>query len=744
MNHNRHNFLEIACIVAAILAMTWGIYRNFFQITQINLVFYATISNYFDLRALLRCLLFAFGVSVLTIRYAIAPESRTPAKIAPALLPLLLCGVDVIFPPGIYSPLLLIAGCSWTALRLFPLLRPMPQLPCMISSSRTAPVIVYLVIALFIAMGYLLQWHAHITQFSGWGDWGIFLEFLHNTCHGRWFQSNYLDFINHMGVHFSPILIFLLPAVALMKGPEPFFLLNSIILFGSGIVIYLIARSKNYPAWTAATLALLYCLYPGITNLNLTLIYGFHEENFLMALLPAAWYFMDRRNWYGFTVMLILSLFVKETVAVWWCGLAVVLLLRRQWRLGLILLVTGICYFIVAQKLVMPSLLGKNEYSQFYRFNHLGGSMLEVALSPILHPTVFFAYLFRPGNIYYILTLLAPWLIIVLLRPVMLLAPALTLIFSCVQASDQLQNIMMQYQCSFVAAMIICLFEATDALRNGAGNSRWLKFLLRGCSMPLNDRLRKSVLAATAVSTALAFYFFANTWFTVNTVSFSKLPDCRDAIEQIKSQIPSGATLTTSYHLAPCFIIRNDIYHELDHQKASRGLGEYVLLDLSERFNGKMFALRDYLLQSPEYKLISYIPFEQHLYLLFRRGNGAAVSLPQSVYRITDTEWQDFGSLFPSNRPDVSIKLLPPDHAGNMTQTWAAAFRLQQPSPLDYMIIINVSDKTGQAASKIIYWGNGLIPQNMRRAGDTYITPLPQLPQPSESQQLSIILKERS
>jgi uncharacterized membrane protein len=143
-------------------------------------------------------------------------------------------------------------------------------------------------------------------------DLAIFNQSFWTTIHNGGILENTLEFKDgsHLGIHFSPLLLILLPVYYLFQGPETLIVSQTVLLSLGAIPLYLLGREKLGDR-AGCGIALLYLLNPALHGINL---YDFHEVAFLPFLLGMGiWGLVTRRDTCCLFFCL-LSLLVKEDV----------------------------------------------------------------------------------------------------------------------------------------------------------------------------------------------------------------------------------------------------------------------------------------------------------------------------------------------------------------------------------------------------------------------------------------------
>lgn len=193
------------------------------------------------------------------------------------------------------------------------------------------------IILVLLILGYAV-FFSSLTILRHWAfqthawDLGISTQSLWTTAYGNRFLYHTPElFINpsgsFFGVHFSPMLLVLLPVYWLAPMPEILLILQAFALALAAFPIYLLA--KNFAGGRTAGLVFAgaYLVYPAVQYVNL---YEFHVQAFLPFLLAFTVYYVMKEDWYRYFPFLLLSLMVEEHVAQIMAFLGVFMLWRYR------------------------------------------------------------------------------------------------------------------------------------------------------------------------------------------------------------------------------------------------------------------------------------------------------------------------------------------------------------------------------------------------------------------------------
>ncbi len=169
-------------------------------------------------------------------------------------------------------------------------------------------------------------------------DLGIFTQSLWTTLYaGKFLYHTCELFINpsgsFFGVHFSPILFFILPFYLVYAAPETLLVIQSVAIASAAVPIYKLAKEQLNSRLTSLTFALTYLMYPAIQWVNW---YDFHVQAFLPLFFSFTIYYATKKNWRRYFVFLILSLMCIEHVAFFtsFIGLYIAWKFRRSFILN--------------------------------------------------------------------------------------------------------------------------------------------------------------------------------------------------------------------------------------------------------------------------------------------------------------------------------------------------------------------------------------------------------------------------
>lgn len=245
-------------------------------------------------------------------------------------------------------------------------------------------------------------------------DLGIFDQ-------GVWLLSRFEEpFVTIMGRHLfgdhtSFILVALTPVYWLVPSAKTLLVAQFYALGLSVIPVYLIARETLRHELLAAGVAVAFLAHPvlGWTNFE-----QFHPDAFEIPLLLFAFWFMLRRRWAPFLACVAALLLVKEDVPLLTFALGIFVAARYHRRIGLAVSAVSAAYFVVMLGLVKPG-LGVPGSLQAGRIPF--GGYGQLARTAFTRPWDLGAYLLEDGRPWYAWQLVAPFGLLPVVEPRLLL-----------------------------------------------------------------------------------------------------------------------------------------------------------------------------------------------------------------------------------------------------------------------------------------------------------------------------------
>src|ERR1700687_3308996 len=252
----------------------------------------------------------------------------------------------------------------------------------------------------------------HESYHSNGLDLALFDQVFWNSSQGRPFESTMAQAIavphSMLGDHFSPVFLLLVPFYFAFPHPETILVIQTLALALGAWPVYLLARLKLRAGY-ALPWVLVYFLSIPLAHINLD---DFHEIALAVAPLGFALYFLEkgRRGWFLFS--LLVTFLVKEEMALVGAGFgAYALLGKRDWKLGLGVLVGSLITFVALLLVVIPFFAGGRAYPYTsYRYPEAGGGPRGILTTLVTDPIRLVRAVIQPKKMSFLVAIFGPTL----------------------------------------------------------------------------------------------------------------------------------------------------------------------------------------------------------------------------------------------------------------------------------------------------------------------------------------------
>lgn len=256
---------------------------------------------------------------------------------------------------------------------------------------------VVLIVSIIFNCAYILVFQLlKLYTFRYYADFAVWLELFSNIIDGRGVISTlhqtslgFGDTRNYLALHFVPLIYILaLPLYVFKNYPVCLIVLQTSILTSSIIPIYLFARDSFNDKKIGYLFASAFLFFPTLHYINL---YDFEFLRISIPLLLFSFYFLHKKKYTVYYIFFILSMLVREEVALTTFFLGVyIIFITKEKKHGIITSVTSIFYFLLITKIVMPYFAGNSNSIHYHvasgNFSHLGNSPSQILAYIISHP----------------------------------------------------------------------------------------------------------------------------------------------------------------------------------------------------------------------------------------------------------------------------------------------------------------------------------------------------------------------
>jgi uncharacterized membrane protein len=201
-------------------------------------------------------------------------------------------------------------------------------------------------------------------------------------------------------------------------------------------------------------ISLLYLANPAIHDVNT--VNEFHELAFVVPLIFLAFYAIETDRWALYAFAVLGMLMVKEDVAleVIALGLYVAIIARRR-RIGVITMLAGAIWFVLAVLVVIPAFRGPNGPIPFLGYDYLGHGIGGIAGGVFTRPSALWHVVTAAPKLRYLFWLLIPVAFLALLAPEVLAVAAPPLLIVLASTFPLTYAIFAQYVAPIVPIVFI-------------------------------------------------------------------------------------------------------------------------------------------------------------------------------------------------------------------------------------------------------------------------------------------------
>jgi uncharacterized membrane protein len=394
--------------------------------------------------------------------------------------------------------------------------------------------VVILLVVLYVAWFIHLNLHSYYTYGEPPFDLAIFDQ-------GLWLISHlHVPFVTIMGRdlfgdHTSFVLLLFAPFYRLFPEPQGLLVLQTLLIASATVPIFLLARKYIKSTIIATTLVAVFLLNPIIEQGNLD---QFHPEAFQVLFMSLAIYAAVERKKPLLVVMVVLSLMVKEDAATLVVPLGVWVAARRNRRLGLSIITGSLVWAMIANWLIIPSILGAPSiYAERLPFGGFSG-----LLGTIFHrPGQFLSYLGSQGRPLYLWQLGSTVGFAFLFSPEIAAIGVLLVAENIISDDSYMHQIVYQYSMALVPILVLGTLYAIAQQSNA-----W----------------RRNTLTIAALGAAIwtcALWGFAP-FSSSHAPTYSATPSVIQGLNYLEKQLPPNAVVAAWFPLVSHIDERPQIY----------------------------------------------------------------------------------------------------------------------------------------------------------------------------------------
>jgi uncharacterized membrane protein len=329
---------------------------------------------------------------------------------------------------------------------------------------------------------------------------------------------------NLLGDHFSPILAALAPLWWIWPSPVMLLVVQSL-LMALGVVPLMVWARRDLGQVASLVIGLAYGLSFGVLN---AVNFDFHEIAFAVPIISLSVMFLGFRRHRMALIVAAPLVLVKEDLGITYiAALGLVLLIRKEWLLGVTAFVGGVACSVLAITVVIPAFNPHGVYAYASQFTLDPGTMFrQVAVGFGMKAFTVFAVL----AISMFVAVRSPLIILVLVN----LVPRLL---------SSRQNDYSPFFHYNAIAVVLVLAAMIDALVHLRGKVKHPRAFL------------SVVMTGSLVVTGVLWGLLQNPTYGLDLATSTQIAAFRSAI----SQIPRGATVLATNQLVPHLAASRDV-----------------------------------------------------------------------------------------------------------------------------------------------------------------------------------------
>ncbi len=383
--------------------------------------------------------------------------------------------------------------------------------------------LVFVCSVIFYFAGILTFQLLKLQTFKYYGDFAIWLELFSNIADGRGIISTlhqtsfgFGDTRNYLALHFVPLIYVLaLPLYVIKNYPVYLIVLQTLILTSSVIPLYLFSRDAFNNKKIGYLFAASMLFFPAIQYINL---YDFEFLRISIPLLLFSFYFIHKRKATVYFVFFILSVLVREEVALttFLLGFYIFFVLKEK-KIGLITSAVSISYFFLVTKVAMPYFAGNsttiNHHLAFGNFSYMGNSPSQIIVYIISHPLAIASNLLNKIKIANFLMYVLPLCFASFFSPAVLFIATANLLLNFLSVSISHYSYILYYLSPSIPFLFLSAIQGVKNIRD-----RWLPFLKDKHVFPGkfdNDKFTYALVSCIFVACVSSNIFFGPSFLSI-------------------------------------------------------------------------------------------------------------------------------------------------------------------------------------------------------------------------------------
>lgn len=279
----------------------------------------------------------------------------------------------------------------------------------------------WLPVGIAVAGAVFMSWIsiAKHNDFASTMDIGLFNQTIRGYSHFQAVENTVSLVPTLLAEHFHPALVFLAPFQWIWGDERMLLILQAILLAFGSLPLVAYARKLKLPEIVSQAVQVAYLCFWGIIA---GAIYDFHEVALAVPIISFALLAAHTKNNKLLWAMCALGLLVKENMPLIFFMLGIyITVFQRRWKVGLLVAVVSVAYYMVVIKLLTSGVLGAPY--KFWNYPNLGGSSSEALRFMITNPLETLSmFIDHPEKRETINRIFRSWLYLPLISPISIIA----------------------------------------------------------------------------------------------------------------------------------------------------------------------------------------------------------------------------------------------------------------------------------------------------------------------------------
>ena len=288
-------------------------------------------------------------------------------------------------------------------------------------------------------------------------DLGHMVQPIWATLHGHFLETTTSSGVqeSRLGSHVDPFLALLVPLYWIWSSPLLLPVFQALAVASGALPVYWLGRKHLGSNRAGAHFALAYLLFPATQFNAFTPGSSFHSVAIAVPLVLYAVWFLDEDRLVAFSVVALLAFSTKEEIplalgclGVWYA------VRRRRWPLGLGIFVAGLVVTLFDFLWVIPHFSPTGSDPFVGRYASVGGTPRGMAHKLVSDPMAFVHAVVTAHKAYYLALLLAPFLGLWLLEPLLFVGAVPDLAINLLSSKEDQTRIIFHWTAGIVPFVV--------------------------------------------------------------------------------------------------------------------------------------------------------------------------------------------------------------------------------------------------------------------------------------------------